>query len=668
MDIVHRISLDFGIEQNPPHISVMQGDSAREIHISLYSNSVAWTPTGSESAYIAFETPDGQRKKVLSVEDGTPVVSFADNVATIKLPPELTQHSGKIPTVLVILNGGGKQIATFPIAVSVVDNPASGSEDVEDFSPSEFSQLLSAISVERARINNIVALPEGSTTGDAELADIRIGFDGTQYTSAGESVRSQMKKVVKVLNNRRPDKYLSGDYEGQICACIMGDDLGEPTAEVYVYAGSHSFDNTSPLVEYWEKIGADGGGSVELDTTLTQSGKAADAKAVGDAVRYLDETLLGKEDPCVMDMETEFAQGYLDTSTGNFIAHYKHRTSDFIELEDGVVYQCDIEFVNNQGNLQTYATVGYYNADKSFSRWASMPADITNIRLKNDEKYIRMWVSGQQINLLRMYPKDVGYEPVVTLNPNLEVPQLDGVYRDLDRMQSAPYIHARRPVIAFILDGEYDRNATMEAIFSRHNMCIGFAPQYTTGFGNNSKETYLEWQKKGHEILAHGNYILKEGNYTDEQIAEYIKASYTTFKGYGFDVHGFIGSGGKVDEKYVPLIKKYYDYAATENNHTSSGSITESCLFFGTDSPYNLWRYSIQRSPLDSAIAAVDRAMETGGLLLFMGHAQSTDIDYLTDENVEALLTYIEQVGATVKTPYEAIKDYYSIRYDDIVG
>lgn len=379
------------------------------------------------------------------------------------------------------------------------------------------------------------------------------------------------------------------------------------------------------------------------------------------------ETLLQETDPCVMDMNTEFAQGYLDTSTGNFIAHSNHRTSDFIELEDGVVYQCDIEFINNQGDVQTYATVGYYNADQSFSRWASMPVDITRIALKNDEKYIRMWISGQQVNLLRMYPKDVGYEPVVTLNPNLEIPQLD---REIERVSNgfSPYIHARRPVIAFILDGEYDRNATMEAIFSRHNMRIGFAPQYTTTFANNSKETYLAWQEKGHEILAHGTYILREDNYTDEQIAEYIKASYTTFKGYRFDVHGFIGSSGKVDAKYVPLIKQYYDYAATENNHTGSGSITESCLFFGTDGPYNLWRYSIQRSTLDQAKAAVDRALETGGLVLFMGHAQSSDIDQLTDENVEALLSYIEEVGVTVKTPYEAVKDYYSIRYEDIVG
>ncbi len=46
------------------------------------------------------------------------------------------------------------------------------------------------VEVERQRINTFVALAEGSTTGDAELKDTRIGYDGTVYPSAGDAVRS----------------------------------------------------------------------------------------------------------------------------------------------------------------------------------------------------------------------------------------------------------------------------------------------------------------------------------------------------------------------------------------------------------------------------------------------------------------------------------------------
>ena len=54
------------------------------------------------------------------------------------------------------------------------------------------NRISEQLAVERARIDSFTALEEGSTTGDAELSDIRTGADGNVYETAGSAVRTQI--------------------------------------------------------------------------------------------------------------------------------------------------------------------------------------------------------------------------------------------------------------------------------------------------------------------------------------------------------------------------------------------------------------------------------------------------------------------------------------------
>ena len=57
------------------------------------------------------------------------------------------------------------------------------------------SEISEDVTVLENRMNTFTALEEGSTTADSELLDIRVGADGTVYSSAGESVRTQFTNV-----------------------------------------------------------------------------------------------------------------------------------------------------------------------------------------------------------------------------------------------------------------------------------------------------------------------------------------------------------------------------------------------------------------------------------------------------------------------------------------
>lgn len=71
--------------------------------------------------------------------------------------------------------------------------------------------------VARQRIDNLAKLQEGSTTGDAELVDIRVGFDGNKYTSAGEAVRTQAKQIKEIAEKAYENmNNIGGIFEGAL--------------------------------------------------------------------------------------------------------------------------------------------------------------------------------------------------------------------------------------------------------------------------------------------------------------------------------------------------------------------------------------------------------------------------------------------------------------------
>lgn len=70
------------------------------------------------------------------------------------------------------------------------------SEITQDTNQS-IGDVMDVVELLEIRVNNLSRLGEGSTTGDAELQDIRISYEGIEYPTAGEAVRAQIDKTFK---------------------------------------------------------------------------------------------------------------------------------------------------------------------------------------------------------------------------------------------------------------------------------------------------------------------------------------------------------------------------------------------------------------------------------------------------------------------------------------
>lgn len=64
----------------------------------------------------------------------------------------------------------------------------------------------------KTRMSEFTSLKDGSTTGDAELIDARIGADGTKYPSAGDAMRGQVEQLNETLGEIFKLEFKNGRY------------------------------------------------------------------------------------------------------------------------------------------------------------------------------------------------------------------------------------------------------------------------------------------------------------------------------------------------------------------------------------------------------------------------------------------------------------------------
>lgn len=204
--VVHHFLTLYLTSPTAATVEAVQGDGVRVIAARLMEGAEPWPVPEGVTAGIGYELPGKASGYYDQLPGGAPACMIAGNLVTVVIDSSLTAAPGNVKLSIVLRDGNGGQVATFPVTMRVAKRP--GRIGAEEMGPvSAYAGMLlyggpngevlplklgPGLSIRDGVLyvaggSGAPEVPVGTVTTDVVDGDLRVYLDGVEVVPVVDS-------------------------------------------------------------------------------------------------------------------------------------------------------------------------------------------------------------------------------------------------------------------------------------------------------------------------------------------------------------------------------------------------------------------------------------------------------------------------------------------------
>ena len=565
----------------------------------------------------------------------------------------------------------------------------------------------SDLEVERKRIDSFISLEHGSTTGDAELIDGRIGADGEIYNNIGESIRSQFDNV----NNTKVDEDIVFNKvsTGEFINILMNNVGGTQKFEDGTYG---HYEINCQGGETYKYTGVPPSSTFPAFVLLDSSNKVLRAYPVPNHANKITDYIFRTPSTCTKIYINKHKDSVLELYKATYTG-FKERVNEIeatvrklnsdmqfkadkitefrevaISINPGLVSVKDLKPFPSMGchafcevtegqkiqvtgfswsSNDAYPAYAFFDANNNLlSIFGEPDTRYTNIEVTVPKNAVKILISGQRsCGLKTLYEYPLQEFVIDNIQHRLadteyEVENIKRRMLTLENSNSFEWKTFDKSYFLFIIDDSNEFLAPMYELFHSYGVplstaCIidNLSKTYSTSNGLTVKQVNDLIVADGGEVLAHYSGNLADKGYTDDSGRTYLTEE-SDWLARTRDVKRILENNGY---KVRGIIRA--DYTIT-NSFTGE----EMCRRYfdysdnmGKSKQYNISRRFFGQSSVADLTAYIDRCCKTPGIYPFCLHGTEPASSIA---NMQILLDYVKSKGSVAEiTTYANVFDKF---------